>query len=46
MAKDFKIVEPEFVTRAKQSAVAAVEARFKHEEEQRRKVERRERAKG
>ena len=47
MAKeDFKIVEPEFVTRAKQSAVAAVEARFKHEEDQRRKLERRERAKG
>lgn len=46
MAKDFKIVEPEFVTRAKQSAVAAVEARFRREEEQRRKVERRARAKG
>ena len=46
MAKDFKIVEPEFVTKAKQSAVAAVEARFRHEEEQRRKLERRARAKG
>ena len=46
MAKDFKIVEPEFVTKAKQSAVAAVEARFKREEDQRRKVERRARAKG
>ena len=46
MAKDFKIVEPEFVTKAKQSAVAAVEARFKHEEEIRRKMERRARAKG
>ena len=46
MAKDFKIVEPEFVTKAKQSAVAAVEARFKHEEEVRRRVERRARAKG
>lgn len=46
MSKDFKIVEPEFVTKAKQSAVAAVEARFRHEEEQRRKLERRARAKG
>ena len=46
MAKDFKIVEPEFVTKAKQSAVAAVEARFKHEEEIRRRAERRARAKG
>ena len=46
MPKDFKIVEPEFVTRAKQSAVAAVEARFAREERQRRKVERRARAKG
>ena len=46
MAKDFKIVEPEFVTKAKQSAVAAVEARFKHEEEVRRRAERRVRAKG
>ena len=46
MPKDFKIVEPEFVTRAKQSAVAAVEARFAREEKQRRTVERRARAKG
>ncbi len=46
MAKDFKIVEPEFVTKAKQSAVAAVEARYRHEEEMRRKLERRKRAKG
>ena len=46
MSKDFKIVEPEFVTRAKQSAVAAVEARFAREEAQKRKVERRARAKG
>ena len=46
MAKDFKIVEPEFVTKAKQSAVAAVEARFKREEESRRRAERRARAKG
>ena len=46
MAKDFKIVEPEFVSRTKQSAVAAVEARFAREESQRRKVERRARAKG
>ena len=46
MPKDFKIVEPEFVTRAKQSAVAAVEARFARDENQRRKMERRARAKG
>jgi len=46
MAKDFKIVEPEFMTKAKQSAVAAVEARFKREEDSRRKAERRARAKG
>ena len=46
MAKDFRIVEPEFVTKAKQSAVAAVESRFAREEAQRRKVERRARVKG
>ena len=46
MSRDFKIVEPEFVSRSKQSAVAAVEARFAREEAQRRKVERRSRAKG
>lgn len=46
MSKDFKIGEPEFVTRTKQSAVAAVEARFAREEAQRRKIERRARAKG
>ena len=32
MNREFKIVEPEFVSKAKQSAVAAVEARFAREE--------------
>ena len=38
MSKNFKIVEPEFVTKAKQSTVAAVEARFAREEARKRKV--------
>ena len=41
MAKDFRIVEPEFMTKAKQSAVAAVESRFAHEESKRRELARR-----
>ena len=45
MRSDFKIEEPDFVSRSKQSAVAAVEARFSREEAQRRKMERRSRAK-
>lgn len=46
MSREFKIVEPEFVSRAKQSAVAAVEARFAREEKKKQQADRRTRAKG
>lgn len=46
MSRDFKIVEPDFVTQAKRSAVAAVEQRVAREEAQRRRIERAKKTKG
>ena len=46
MNREFKIVEPEFVSKAKQSAVAAVEARFAREEKKKKQADRRSRVKG